>query len=268
MKRAIVFGSSGFVGSNLLSGLLNSSDYGEVTAVARRSLNITHPKLRTVIADYDSLVAGYRSLADYNCSKDVKADVKEGVKSEIVPVPDVEDGVKAEIGPLGNVKSDIAGDEVFIALGTTRASSPNEADYYRVDHDYPVLAARIAKEGGARSVFLVSAVDANPDSKMFYVRTKGDTERDVAALNFEHTNIFRPSMILGSRKERRSLLEDALMKFWPAINPLLAWKGGKYRGMTGEDIAKAMIETAKNQTKRNKIYEWREMQDLVQGAAV
>src|SRR6202034_2613376 len=99
----------------------------------------------------------------------VKADVKEGVQSEI------------------------ARDEVFIALGTTRANSPDEAEYYRVDHDYPVLAARIAKEGGARSVFLVSAVDADPNSKYFYVRTKGDTERDVRALNFEHTNIFRPS---------------------------------------------------------------------------
>jgi uncharacterized protein YbjT (DUF2867 family) len=228
MKRAVVFGASGFVGSHLLSGLLNSSDYGQVTAVARRSLNITHPKLKTVIGDYNSLEAV------------LEESVKEGVTSEI------------------------AGDEVFIALGTTRASSPDEPEYYRVDHDYPVLAARIAKEGGAKSVFLVSAVDADPNSKFFYVRTKGDTERDVTALNFEHTNIFRPSMILGNRKERRSLLEDALMKFWPALNPLLAWKSGKYRGMTGEDIAKAMIEAAKNQTEKVKIYEWRAMQDLLQ----
>jgi uncharacterized protein YbjT (DUF2867 family) len=241
MKSAVVFGASGFVGSHLLSGLLNSSDYGRVTAVARRSLNITHPKLQTLIGDY-------KSLADYNCSKDVKADVKDSLKAE--------------------GSGDITGDEVFIALGTTRANTPNEADYYRVDHDYPVLAARIAKDGGAKSVFLVSAVDADPNSKFFYVRTKGDTERDVTALNFEHTNIFRPSMItgnriLGNRKQRRSLLEDALMKFWPALNPLLAWKGGKYRGITGEDIAKAMIEAAKNQTERIKIYEWREMQELL-----
>ena len=93
MKRAIVFGSSGFVGSHLLSELLNSSDYGEVTAVARKRLNITHPKLRTVIGDYSS---------------------------------------------LAGVKSDIAADEVFLALGTTKADSPETAEYYQVDHDYPV----------------------------------------------------------------------------------------------------------------------------------
>ena len=219
MRRAIVFGSSGFVGSHLLSELLDSSDYGQVTAVARKSLNITHPRLRTVIGDYNS---------------------------------------------LAGVKSEIAANEVFIALGTTKANSPEKTEYYQVDHEYPVLAARIAKESGAKSVFLVTAVGANPNSKFFYVRTKGETERDVIALNFEHTHIFRPSMILGNRKEKRSLLEEALMRFWSALNPLLTRKGDKYKGMTGEDIAKALIKSAKNQTEKLKIYHWREMHDLLQ----
>ena len=219
MKKAIVFGSSGFVGSHLFSELLNSPDYGQVTAVVRKSLNITHPKLRTLIGDYYS---------------------------------------------LAGVKSEIAADEVFIALGTTKTSSPKEAEYYQVDHDYSVLAARIAKERGAKSVFLVTAVGANPKSKFFYVRTKGETERDVIALNFEHTHIFRPSMIMGNRKEKRSLLEEALMRFWSALNPLLTWKGDKYKGITGGDIAKAMIKSAKNQTEKLKIYHWREMHELLQ----
>jgi uncharacterized protein YbjT (DUF2867 family) len=219
MKRAIVFGSSGFVGSHLLSELLNSPDYGQVSAVVRKSLKITHPKLRTLIGDYSS---------------------------------------------LAGVKSEIDAEEVFIALGTTKKKSPKEADYYQVDHDYPVLAARIAKERGAKSVFLVSAIDANPNSKFFYVRTKGETERDVIALNFEHTHIFRPSVIVGTRKEKRSLLEAALMRFWPALNPLLSWKGGIYKGITGADIAKAMIKSAKNETEKVKIYHWREMHDLLQ----
>ncbi len=219
MKRAIVFGSSGFVGSQLLNELLNSPDYGQVTAVVRKSQNIAHAKLTEVIADYNSLSA---------------------------------------------VKAEIAADEVFIALGTTRKNSPNEAEYYQVDHDYPVLAARIAKEGGAKSAFLVTAVGANPISKFFYVRTKGETERDVIALNFEHTHIFRPSMILGKRKEKRSMLEGALMTFWSALNPLLTWKADKYRGITGQDIAKAMMKSAKNQAEKLKIYYWAEMHELLQ----
>jgi uncharacterized protein YbjT (DUF2867 family) len=165
---------------------------------------------------------------------------------------------------LAGVKSEIAADEVFIALGTTKANSPNEKEYYQVDHDYPVLAAQIAKERGANSVFLVTAVGANPKSKFFYVRTKGETERDVIALDFEHTHIFRPSMILGNRKKKRSLLEAALMRFWSALNPLLTWKADKYRGITGQDLAKAMMKSAKNQTEKLKIYQWREMHNLLQ----
>ena len=178
MKRAIVFGSSGFVGSHLLSGLLDSSAYEQVTVVVRKSLKLSHPKLRTMIGDYNS---------------------------------------------LAGLQSEITADEVFLALGTTRANSPGETEYYQVDHDYPVLAARIGKERGAKSVFLVTAVGANPDSKFFYLRTKGETERDVIALNFEHTYIFRPSVILGKRKEKRSLGETPLVKIWSVLNPFLAW---------------------------------------------
>jgi hypothetical protein len=86
----------------------------------------------------------------------------------------------------------------------------------------------------------------------------------VIALNFEYTHIFRPLMIMGNRKEKRSLLEKALMRFWSALNPLLTWKGDKYKGITGEDIAKAMIKSAKNQTEKLKIYHWRKMHDLLQ----
>jgi len=219
MKSALIFGSSGFVGSYLLGELLNSSDYRQVTAVVRKSLNTTHPKLKTLIADYNS---------------------------------------------LPSVKSEIAADEVFITLGTTRANSPEKAAYYQVDHDYPVLAARITKENGAKSVFLLTAVGANPNSKFFYARTKGETERDVIALNFEHTHIFRPSVILGNRKQKRSQLEAALVSFWSALNPLLTWNADKYKGITAEDIAKAMVNSAKNQTQKLKIYHWREMHALLQ----
>jgi len=96
------------------------------------------------------------------------------------------------------------------------------------------------------------------------LRTKGETERDVIALNFEHTHIFRPSMILGHRKEKRSLLEEALIKCWSALNPLLTWKWDKYKGITGEAIAKALMKSAQNQTEKVKIYHWREMHDLLQ----
>jgi uncharacterized protein YbjT (DUF2867 family) len=220
MKKALIFGSTGFVGSHLLKQLLSSPDYEQVTAVVRKESGVCHPKLKTVISDYNALPA---------------------------------------------LETILAGDEIFIALGTTKKKSPDKAEYYRVDHDYPVLAARIARAQGARAVFLVSAVGANPDSKFFYVRTKGETERDIIALDFEHTHFFRPSMILGCREESRPF-EKILIGAWSLINPLLVGNADRYRGISGEDIAKAMRVSATLQADKLNIYHWREMHALIAGS--
>jgi uncharacterized protein YbjT (DUF2867 family) len=218
MKKAILFGSSGFIGSFLLDELLNNSDYQQVTIVVRKNPNINHPKLKTMIGDYNSLL---------------------------------------------KLKENIIADEIFIALGTTKKNTPNRDQYYQVDHDYPVLASKIAKDNGAKSVFVVSAVGANSASSVFYIRTKGETERDIIALNFEHTHIFRPSMLMGSRKESRSM-ENVFIKIWSVINPILLGKRLKrYRGITGENVAKAINHAAKNQSEKVKIYYWQEMNDLL-----
>jgi uncharacterized protein YbjT (DUF2867 family) len=151
---------------------------------------------------------------------------------------------------------------IFIALGTTTKKTPDKRDYYQIDHDYPVLAARLAKEGGARSVFLVSTVGANPSSRFFYIKTKGETERDIIALNFENTHIFRPSMIMGNRKESRPL-EKIAMKVWSVLDLLLIGKADRYRGVIAEDIARAMKKSAADPSEL-KIYYWKDMKDLLE----
>ncbi|QHN05632.1 NAD-dependent epimerase/dehydratase family protein [Granulicella sp. WH15] len=218
MKKAVVFGASGFVGSYLLRELLDSPDYEEVIAVVRRELPLSHPKLRMWIGDYNS---------------------------------------------SSETREKFVCDEVFIALGSTTKRTPDKREYYQVDHDYPVLAARLAREGGAHSVFLVSSVGANAASKTFYIRTKGETERDILALNFEHTRIFRPSMIMGHRSENRPL-ERVVLKVWPLIDLFLVGNVDRYRGTSAEDIARAMKNSAKDAAGRSKIYYWREMRELLQ----
>jgi uncharacterized protein YbjT (DUF2867 family) len=214
MKKAVVFGASGFIGSYILNELLNDSDYEQVIAVVRKPLNITHPKLKTVIGDYQS---------------------------------------------LPGLKENLVGDDVFISLGTTRKHQPNPKEYYQIDHDYPVLAAKIAKENGAKSVFIVTAVGADANSKLFYVRTKGEVERDIIKLNFNHTHIFQPSMLLGNRQEDRPL-EKILIKIWGGANFLFFGGLQRYKGIEGKDVAKAMHHAAKHQTEKVKKYQWQDMQ--------
>lgn len=218
MKKAVLFGANGFIGSFLLKDLLNSEDYEVITVVVRKKLSLHHPKLKVLIGDYHS---------------------------------------------LPSLKDDILADEIFIALGTTKRKTPDLKAYYEVDHDYPILAAKIAQEQGAKAAFLVTAVGASPKSGVFYLKTKGEVERDLIALGFERTYIFRPSMLMGKRAENRPL-ERFLMAIWWFIGPLLVGKGlEKYRGIAGEAVAHAMLKAAQQPKDKVKIYHWREMQDLL-----
>jgi len=173
--------------------------------------------------------------------------------------------LKTLIGSYDSLESlagEIEADEVFIALGTTKNNTPDQKQYYQVDHDYPVLAAKIARDKGAKAVFLVSAVGASASSSVFYVRTKGETERDVIALDLPETHIFRPSMIMGEREESRPM-EKFLIKVFGVINPLFVGGIQKYRGIEAKDIAKSMIAAARKPAGKVKIYEWGEMNELL-----
>ena len=216
MKKALVFGATGFIGSQLLPMLLASADYDRVTIVVRRDPGLAHAKLVTLVGDLDSLPA----LVD-----------------------------RIEV------------DDVFIALGTTKAKVPDEAAYYRIDHDYPVRAATVAQARGATGVFLVSAVGANADSSVFYLRTKGETERDVIALGIARTHVFRPSQLLGQREEHRPL-ERFIIAVWPAIDWLLVGGARKYRGIAGMDVARAMMRAASEGTTGVHVHAWAGMKAL------
>lgn len=213
MKKAIIYGASGLVGSYILEYLLNNPNYEQIITVVRKDLNIKHPKLKTLISDFHS---------------------------------------------LDNVVKGIQTDEIYIALGTTQKKTPDQKTYYQIDHDYPVLASKLAKENGAKAVFLVSAVGANPNSSVFYTKTKGEAEEDILNLNFDHTYIFRPSMILGNRKENRPL-EKVLKTLFKIINPLFVASLSKYKGIEASDIAKAMVNSADGANERVKILHWKEM---------
>ncbi|HRH29171.1 MAG TPA: NAD(P)H-binding protein [Aquabacterium sp.] len=72
-------------------------------------------------------------------------------------------------------------DTVFCALGTTIAKAGSQAAFQRVDLDYPLALARLAKAGGARHFLVVSALGANARSRVFYNRVKGQMEQGLSA---------------------------------------------------------------------------------------
>ncbi|HYR29538.1 MAG TPA: hypothetical protein VEU30_13790 [Thermoanaerobaculia bacterium] len=93
-------------------------------------------------------------------------------------------------------------DQIVCALGTTIKAAGSEEAFRLVDHDYPILAARLHRDW-ARQYILVSSMGADPKSRFFYNRVKGETERDLIELGYPSTVIARPSLLLGSRDEFR-----------------------------------------------------------------
>jgi len=84
----------------------------------------------------------------------------------------------------------IKGDDVYCCLGTTFLKSPKKEDYFRIDFTYPFEIAKIAKENGAERFALVSALNANPKSFLFYSRVKGKLEKSLESLNYKGLYIF------------------------------------------------------------------------------
>jgi len=94
-------------------------------------------------------------------------------------------------------------DTVICALGTTIRKAGSREAFRRVDFDYPLMFAKLALKAGARHFLLVSSSGANPKSGIFYARVKGELEVELQKLEYSAVSIFRPSLLLGHRKELR-----------------------------------------------------------------
>jgi uncharacterized protein YbjT (DUF2867 family) len=101
-------------------------------------------------------------------------------------------------------------DVVICALGTTIKKAGSQAAFHKVDYSYPQLFAERALKAGARHFLLVSSSGASADSRIFYARVKGELEDAMRKLGYPALTIFRPSLLLGHRKEFR--LGEAISK--------------------------------------------------------
>lgn len=148
------------------------------------------------------------------------------------------------------------GDCIFSCIGTTNAHVKGDKALYRtIDFDIPVNAARFGKEAGFQQYLLVSAAGANSTSSIFYSRLKGEVEEVIAAIGFKSFHVFRPSFLLGNRKEQRTG-ENIGKIIFQAISFLIP---SKYKGIQAADIAKAMVNAAKEGKEGLKVYYYRDM---------
>jgi uncharacterized protein YbjT (DUF2867 family) len=211
MKTALIAGSTGLIGKQLLELLLKSDRYGKVIALTRNDLT-PHPKLQILKVEFEKLDQWANALV---C------------------------------------------DDVFCCLGTTMAKAGSRDNFYQVDFFYPLLIAKTSQSKGATQYLLVSALGANKESSIYYNRVKGEVEEAIRQVGFKTFHIFRPSLLLGPRQEKRSgeNLAKVLYQMFRFIIPR------KYKAIQSVKVAGAMIKLASEDKTGTYIHESEELQE-------
>lgn len=171
------------------------------------------------------------------------------------------ENVVLDFDKLANYSSSLKAHTFICCLGTTIKVAGSQEAFRKVDYDYVMEFAKIAEKAKAQKFMVISAMGANANSSVFYNRVKGEMERDLRALAIPQIEIFRPSLLLGERKEHRTG-EAIASKLSPLMNALLIGPLKKYKAIAAKDVAKAMALAALNFTEGKFIYESDEIQRM------
>ena len=157
---------------------------------------------------------------------------------------------------LGASLTGFHADDVFCCLGTTMAKAGSKEKFCEVDFQYPLNLAKAGLQAGARQYLLVSALGADKDSPIFYNRVKGEVEHAVIGAGYETVHIFRPSLLLGPREEKRAG-EDAAKVLYRLFSFAIP---RKYKAISSDKVASAMVDFALKDMRGIFKHESRDMQ--------
>jgi len=174
------------------------------------------------------------------------------------PMPELHKKLEQRVLDLGELEtvSDLPHvDDVFCCLGTTIKQAGSQPAFRRVDHAFILGVAHAGLHAGAKQFLLVSAIGADPGSRVFYSRVKGETESAIRRLAFQSVQIFRPSLLLGERTEFR-LGERIAMVVAPPLSLLLLGRLRRYRPIRAETVARAMVNLAREAPRGPNVFEY------------
>jgi len=162
--------------------------------------------------------------------------------------------IQIDFDQLSNEADLFAANDVFCCLGTTIAKAGSRAAFRKVDFGYSLAIAEKALLTGAHSFSLISSMGANPNSRIFYSRVKGEIESAISNLGYNLVLIYRPSLLTGARSEVRfgEKIGEILMGLF---NPVLIGSLKKYRSIPAETVALAMTNQVNVESAGSHIFE-------------
>ncbi|WP_192021527.1 nucleoside-diphosphate sugar epimerase [Shewanella sp. WPAGA9] len=204
--NAVIIGATGLIGQQLLQELLVNEAYEQVVVIGRRrpTINITQQ--------------GAAKLCF----------------------------MQAQLDQIPTLSLPVKIDHAFCCLGTTMKQAGSQVNFIKVDYqavlDFGRLVVAHQSDNGT-ALFVVTALNANPNSKVFYNRIKGEIQRDLALLPITSIHYFQPSLLLGSRADKRTL-EDIGQQFFAIASGVFIGPLAKYKPITGKLVADNMLAAA------------------------
>jgi len=136
----------------------------------------------------------------------------------------------------------VACNVALCCLGTTLKQAGSEQAFRQVDMDYVLAFARAARAARAERFVVVSSAGANPGSKVFYLRVKGEMEAALEKMQFPALDILQPGPLLTFRRPG----EIAASILMPVLNPFLTGAREAIRGISPRVVAAAMVGAARS----------------------
>lgn len=134
---------------------------------------------------------------------------------------------------------------VICALGTTwTKAGKSEAAFRAVDEELVLATARAAKAHGVERFVCVGSAGADAASRTFYLRVKGEVERQLAAIRFARLDILRPGLLRGRRTSDRRAAERLGIALAPVADLLLHGRYRAMRSIAAVTVAEAAIALA------------------------
>ncbi|MBX7526232.1 NAD(P)H-binding protein [Qipengyuania vesicularis] len=135
---------------------------------------------------------------------------------------------------------------VICALGTTWKKSGEDEEAFRaVDQHLVLNTARAALDNGVDRFVAISSVGADMASRNFYLKVKGEVERELTRMRFNRLDILRPGLLIGHRENDRRTGERLGIAAAPIANLFMHGKYRQYRGIKAELVARGAIALAK-----------------------
>ena len=154
-------------------------------------------------------------------------------------------------------------DDVYIALGTTIKSAGSNEAFRAVDFDFVLATARAASAAGATRIAVVSALGADPKSRVFYNRVKGDMQSAIASIGFESVVFAQPSLLLGDRAALGQPARSGEVWATRLLGPVMGLVPKGVRPIQAAAVARAMVDALVSGQRGVRILHSADMQDAL-----